>query len=301
MQSDRQMELAMSSLPILRSLLFVPGGRPELFAKSLSSGADVRVLDLEDAVPAAGKAAARALVAAELAQSADRFTFIRINHPEMGCLEEDLAVLAPHVAQAVMAPKISGPRDLEALDRGLAEHERRAGLEANAISVVVVIETPLGLRNLFDTLSCLPRVRGAGLATAEAGDLMVDLGGRWTPTGEALAYARGKFVCDARAAGARWLLDGAFMQFNDEAALRAECELARNYGFNGKIAIHPRQVTAINQSFSPTQAEVEYARRLIDAFRQAEAGGRGAVAFEGMMVDYANVRWAEQVLTIAGT
>ena len=117
--------------------------------------------------------------------------------------------------------------------------------------------------------------------------------------GDALAYSRGKFVCDSRAAGARWLLDGAFMNVRDGDALAREATIARTHGFTGKVAIHPGQVAAINAAFSPTAAEVDRARRLIEAHGAAQAAGRGAITFEGMMVDHANVRVAERILASA--
>jgi len=283
----------------LRSFLFVPGTRTNLLPKALATGADAIILDLEDSVPPAQKDQARQSVAVELAQSPERLTFLRINPPRLGLLEQDLAVLAPHGAQAVMVPKVEGARDIEEIDVRLAAHELDAGLDAGAIGILVVIESSMGLRNLFDALSHTKRVRGAALATAEEGDFMCDIGGRWTATGEALAYARGKFVCDARAAKMTWLVDGAFMQLADEPALECESRLARTHGFNGKVAVHPRQVALINRVFTPTDAEVERAQKLIDAFRSAETQGRGAIQFQGMMVDYANVRWAEQILSLA--
>jgi citrate lyase subunit beta/citryl-CoA lyase len=198
-----------------------------------------------------------------------------------------------------MVPKVEDARDIEEVDARLTAHELDAGLEVGAISILVVIESSMGLRNLFDTVSRTKRVRGAALATAEEGDFMCDIGGQWTATGEALTYARGKFVCDARAAKMTWLVDGAFMQLADAPALECESRLARTHGFNGKVAVHPSQVKAINRVFSPTDAEVERAQKLIDAFREAESRGRGAIEFQGMMVDYANVRWAEQILSLA--
>jgi citrate lyase subunit beta/citryl-CoA lyase len=279
--------------------LFVPGTRTNLLPKALATGADAIILDLEDSVPPAQKDQARRSVAVELAQSPERLTFLRINHPRLGYLNQDLAVLAPHGAQAVMVPKVEGARDIEEIDLRLAAHELDAGLEAGAIGILVVIESSMGLRNLFDAISHTKRVRGAALATAEEGDFMCDIGGKWTATGEALAYARGKFTCDARAAKMTWLVDGAFMQLANEPALECESRLARTHGFNGKVAVHPSQVAPINRVFSPTDAEVERAQKLIDAFRSAETQGRGAIQFQGMMVDYANVRWAEQILSLA--
>ena len=283
----------------LRSFLFVPGTRTNLVPKALATGADAVILDLEDSVPPPQKEEARKLVSIELAQSPERLTFLRINHPRFGNLDKDLAVLASHGAQAVMVPKVEHARDITEVDARLAAHELGAGLQGGAISLVVVIESSVGLRNLFDTVSHTNRVRGAALATAEEGDFMCDIGGRWSATGEALTYARGKFVCDARAARMAWLVDGAFMQLADEAALECESRLARAHGFNGKVAVHPDQVKPINRVFSPTDAEVERAQKLIDAFRAAESQGRGAIQFQGMMVDYANVRWAEQILSAA--
>jgi citrate lyase subunit beta / citryl-CoA lyase len=283
----------------LRSFLFVPGTRTNLLPKAIATGADAIILDLEDSVPPAQKVEARTLVSAELANSPERLTFLRINNPRLGSLDKDLAALAPHSAQAVMVPKVESPLDIEEIDARLAAHELEAGLEVGVISLLVVIESSKGLRNLFDTISHTTRIRGAALATAEEGDFMCDIGGRWTATGEALTYARGKFVCEARAAKMTWLVDGAFMQLANEPALECESRLARTHGFNGKVAVHPSQVRSINQIFSPTDAEVDRAQKLIAAFRDAESQGRGAIRFQGMMVDRANVQWAEQILSAA--
>ncbi len=260
----------MNSFHILRSLLFVPGSRPELLHKAEASGPDAIVLDLEDSVPPDAKIQARAAVTDALRQRAGRLTFIRINHPTLGMLEQDVITLAAHGSQVVMLPKVESTCDVSALDRRLKEFEQTHGLPDAAIGVMIAIESAIGLRNLYDTLR------------------------------EALAYSRGKFVCDARAAGALWLMDGAFMNLEGSQALEREAMLARRYGFNGKVAIHPRQVSAINSVFSPTLDEVDRAIRIIEAFRAAEAEGRGALKFEGMMVDYANVKRAEQILSIAG-
>lgn len=288
-----------SSYPV-RSVLFVPGSRPEFLVKAAAAGADAIILDLEDSVAPQTKAEARSNVADALRRSSpDRLTFVRINHPGLGGLESDLSVLAPHAMQALVVPKVDGVQDVEPVDRLLCEFERANGLAPRAISLMVTVESSLGLRNLFDVLRATPRARGAGLASAEEGDFMVDIGGRWTPGGTALAYARGKFVCDARAAGVDWVMDGAFMNLKSAEALETECELARTFGFNGKMAIHPRQVPVINKVFSPTAEEIQRARELVAAFRAAEAQGKGAVQFQGMMVDYANVKRAEKILALA--
>jgi citrate lyase subunit beta / citryl-CoA lyase len=288
----------MSYQPI-RSMLLVPGIRRDFLEKAPDAGADALVLDLEDSVPATAKSEARSIVAAALTQSAGHLTFIRFNHPSDGELERDLSVLAPHENQAIMLSKVGGPQDIAELDTRLSNFERSVKLRPHSISIVIMVESSLGLRNMFDTLRSASRIRGAALATAEEGDFMNDIGGQWTPGAEALTYARGKFVCDARAAGVNWVLDGAFINLGDNDALEKESRIARVHGFNGKAAIHPRQVPVINKVFSPTPEELKRAQQMIEAFRIAEAAGHGAIRFQGMMVDYANVRRAEQILALA--
>lgn len=281
----------------LRSALFVPGTRLEILPKAEAAKPDVIILDLEDSVPPQGKEQARLDVAAALRNRSDRLTIVRINHPGLGMIEQDVAALAPHAAQVLMLPKVDASECVASVDHALSSFERSTGLPPDTIGLIIGIESALGLRVLFDALRIAPRTWGAALATAEEGDLLSDLGGRWTPNGEALAYSRGKFVCDARAARVPWILDGAFMALDDDAALDRESRLARRYGFTGKVAVHPRQVSIIEVAFAPTPDEIGRARRMLDAFRQAQASGLGAIKFEGMMVDYANARIAEQLLS----
>ncbi len=113
-------------------------------------------------------------------------------------------------------------------------------------------------------------------------------------------YPRGRLVCEARAAGIEWLIDGAFMNLADDAALRREAVIARDMGFVAKMAIHPCQVATILEVYSPTAEQIEDARQLISAFRTAEGDGRGAIKHRGKMVDRANIRMARRVLSIAG-
>lgn len=285
--------------PLIRSVLFVPASRPEFIPKADAAGADALIFDLEDSVSHNAKDAARVHLTETLKQRSNGLSFIRINHPQVGQLDPDLAVIAPHSGQSIIIPKCEHPDDVIVVDRKLSEFERRHHLLADSVTVVVVAESSLGLRNLYDLIRAAPRVKGAALASAEEGDLIVDLGAQWTPEGTALAYARGKFVCDARAARAQWLFDGAFMDLSSSEALQRESQIARICGFTGKMAIHPRQVAVINSVFSPSESDLARARRMIEAFRAAEARGQGAVKFEGMMVDYANVKRAQQMLALA--
>lgn len=288
-----------------RTLLFAPGVRPELIAKAQAGNADSLILDLEDSVPANAKDEARTNIANTLAAGLKKPAFVRISHPDHGDWRADIAVLrqAPASdanAAGVIVPKADTAQALQAVAAELQRVEQDTGRSEGSLRILPLVETCLGLRNTYDLAKATPRVCGMALASAEEGDFMVDLGGRWSPASLALAYPRSKMVVDARAAGLSWLVDGVFMNLKDTAALRTECGIARELGFVGKMAIHPTQVDVMHEVFSPSAEEVEYARGLLDAYNEAAARGIGAVRFRGMMVDYANVRLAERTLSLAG-
>jgi citrate lyase subunit beta/citryl-CoA lyase len=262
------------------------------------------IFDLEDSVPLNAKDEARKNIADALATGLKKPMFLRISNPRAGDYIADLKVLANasslvNVAGVVL-PKADDADDIQAVAKALKDVEAKHNMQEGTLSILPLIETCLGLRNGFDIAKASPRVIGMALASAEQGDFMVDLGGRWTPRSLALAYPRSKLVVDARAAGVQWLVDGVFMNLKDTDMLREECLIARELGFVGKMAIHPTQVDVMHTVFSPSELEVAYARGLIAAFLEGEARGVGAVKYEGMMVDYANVRLAERTLALAG-
>jgi citrate lyase subunit beta/citryl-CoA lyase len=291
-------------MKLFRTLLFAPATRPELLSKAQAGAADALIFDLEDSVPAGAKDDARRNVAEALAAGLRKPMYLRINNPRAGDFRADLAVLqggrdGDHV-MGVILPKADDAADVQAVARELEAIEARSGRAAGSLAILPLVETCLGLRNTYEIAKASPRICGMALASAEEGDFMVDLGGRWTPQSLALAYPRSKMVVDARAAGLHWLVDGVFMNLKDTQALRTECAIARELGFVGKMAIHPTQVQVMHEVFSPTAEEVEYAQGLLAAYREGEARGIGAVKFRGMMVDQANVRLAERTLSLAG-
>lgn len=292
----------MATSPLFRTLLFAPGSRPELLAKAQAGAADALIFDLEDSVPLNAKDEARANVAAALVAGLRKPMYLRISNPRAGDFRADLAVLqhAPGSAQLLGAilPKADDAHDVQTVAAELARIEVESGWTAGHLAILPLIETCLGLRNTYDIARASPRVSGMALASAEEGDFMVDLGGRWTPRSLALTYPRSKLVVDTRAAGLPWLVDGVFMNLKDIDALRAECLLARELGFVGKMAIHPTQVEVMHEVFSPSAEEIEHAQGLVAAFREGEARGVAAVRYRGMMVDYANVRLAERTLAL---
>ena len=295
--------MATPEVRMFRTLLFAPGSRPELLAKAQAGQADALIFDLEDSVPANAKDTARGNVAAALAAGLAKPMYLRVNNPRAGDFRADLAVLqkARGLAQVMglILPKAEHASDVHDLAAVLAPIEVAAGVLEGSLAIVPLIETCLGLRNTYDLCRASARVTGIALASAEQGDFMVDLGGRWTPDSRALDYPRSKMVVDARAAGVQWIVDGVFMNLKDQAALRRECEIARELGCNGKMAIHPTQVDVMHAVFTPSAEEIAYARGLLAAYREGEARGVGAVQYRGMMVDYANVRLAQRTLSLA--
>ena len=290
-----------TSAKMFRTLLFAPGSRPELLAKAQLGDADAMIFDLEDSVPLNAKDQARKNIAAALATGLKKPMYLRTSNPRAGDYMADLNVLSGinlHNVAGVVLPKADYAQDIDTVAQALSAIEAKAGVPEGSLKILPLIETCLGLRNTFEIAKASLRVSGMSLASAEQGDFMVDLGGRWTPRSLALAYPRSKMVVDARAAGLEWLVDGVFMNLKDTDALREECLIARELGFVGKMAIHPTQVDVMHTVFSPSAQEVAYARGLIAAFREGEARGVGAVKYEGMMVDYANVRLAERTLAL---
>ena len=289
--------MASQAKKMYRTLLFAPGSRAELLTKAQLGAADAMIFDLEDSVPLNAKEEARKNVQQALALGLKKPMYLRISNPRAGDYLADLGVLTNQSlvnVAGVALPKADDAQDIETVSKALQEIEIKAGVAVGSLSILPMIETCLGLRNSFDIAKSSKRVSGMALASAEEGDFMVDLGGRWTPRSLALNYPRSKLVVDSRAAGLEWIVDGVFMNLKDTQMLREECLIARELGFVGKMAIHPTQVDVMHEVFSPSAEEIEYARGMIAAFREGEARGVGAVKYQGMMVDYANVRLAER-------
>jgi citrate lyase subunit beta / citryl-CoA lyase len=263
-----------------RSFLFVPGNRPERFAKALQSGADAVIIDLEDAVPVAVKGEARAAVAAWL--SAEHPVYVRVNGHDSEWHEEDMRAIAGQGGlRGIFLPKAQDPRRVM---------ETAAQLTGSA-SLVPAIESAQGLFNALDMARCA-RVERLGFGHL---DFQRDLG--IDGEGDEILFARSHLVYMSRLAGVGAPLDGITANLEDEAKLRADVERARRLGFGGKLCIHPKQVGPVNEGFMPSQKDVEWARKIAEA---AESAG-GAVRVGGEMVDAPVVARAQQILKLAGS
>jgi citrate lyase subunit beta/citryl-CoA lyase len=247
-----------------RSWLFVPGDRPDRFAKAARAGADATILDLEDAVSDAAKTRARAAVAAWL--SPEHPAYVRINPPGTEAHDEDLAaVLRPGLAGLVV-PKAEDPDATRALALRLPA----------AATLVPLVETALGVWNARP-LAATPRVERLAFGSV---DLQLDAG--IDADDDALLYARSRLVLASRVARVSAPVDGVTTAIGDPGRLVADVDRARRLGFAGKLCVHPDQVPAVNDRFAPTPGELTWARRVVSA---APATGHGARRVDGEMVD----------------
>jgi citrate lyase subunit beta/citryl-CoA lyase len=273
-----------------RSLLFAPANRPDLTAKLPRSRPDAVVLDLEDSVPADGKAparaAARAAAAALLATPAPPAVLVRVNPVDSPWFHDDLAAaLVPGVA-AVVVPKLSSAADVAAATRALGD---------DGPGVVAGIETAAGVWAVREVLG--PVVVACYFG---AEDYVADLGGVRTAAGHEVLYARSRVALAARLAGVP-AFDMIVADFGDDDRFTRECAEARALGYRGKLCIHPRQVPLAAAGFRPSPAEVDAARALLATWARASARGEAAVAHEGRMVDEPLAAQARAVVAAAGT
>jgi len=286
-----------------RSWLFVPGDSERKLAKAAASGADVLILDLEDAVAPDQKAAARVRVREHLmAHAAARTSrlWVRINPLDTPLALDDLAAVVPGRPDGILQPKTRSVDDVRQLGYYLDAFERAAGLSGGGIGILpVATETPQAMFSLGDFVRAGARLQGL---TWGAEDLSATVGatgnkqadGQWTAPYQ---MARGLCVFAASAAGVP-AIDTLFADFRDDAGLRTACAEARRDGFSGKIAIHPDQVTAINECFMPSAAEVTHAERVVRMFR--DNPGVAALSVDGAMIDIPHLRQAEKILARTG-
>lgn len=273
-----------------RSILFVPGYRPDRFRKAMAAGADAVCIDLEDAVPPPRKAMAREAAVRFLAErSAEEprntagppHLIVRINDPDTDLGRADAEALGEtRPPDAFMIPKV----------RSAAGLRRAAGLLSDGAPLFALIETALGLENAVDIGQASPAV--AGLVFGGF-DLAIEL--RADPGWEPLLYARSRVVHAAALSGLD-AIDMPSVDFGEMSGLREEAGRVRLLGFAGKMAIHPAQLPVIHEVFTPSELEVERAHRILDADREAEGG---AVALEGRMVDRPVAEVARRVLARA--
>lgn len=299
MSSDHSLDP--TARPPLRSLLFLPATKTEWLANAEAAGADAAILDLEDAVPDREKESARARVAEVLQQrattsSATPALFVRINPLEGWTSAEEMRTVVRAGLTGLVLPKVRDAHDVRVADQLLGWCEREQGLPDGAVALVPLLETARSLRDAYEVAAAAPRVAYLGALTASGGDVERAIGYRWSAQGTETLALRSRVLLDARAAGAPNPVTGLWTHLNDLTGLRGFAEQSRSLGYEGMMAIHPSHVPVINEVFSPSREELARYARLIAAVENAQAIGKGAVPFEGEMVDEAMAATARHIL-----
>ncbi len=271
-----------------RCLLFMPGDDLKKIQKGISLGVDAVVMDLEDGVALNRKASARTTIATALSDLdfGRSEKIVRLNPIGSGLETDDLAAVLPLRPDSLMLPKVESATQVQWVA------DQIAGTD---IRLLALIETARGVVNLKDIAAATDRL---DTLIFGAEDLAGDIGATRTKAGWEVFYARSAVVTHAAAFGLQ-AIDTLCIDFNNETALLEDCVIGAQLGFAGKLAIHPKQVPIIQDAFTPNDAQIDYARRLIASHIQQQADGVGAFAFDGKMIDRPAIRAAEQVLAKA--
>jgi citrate lyase subunit beta/citryl-CoA lyase len=275
-----------------RSVLYMPGSNTRAMQKGRELPADGLILDLEDSVAPEAKTEARALIAAALEEGGygNREICVRANAFDSEWGRDDVAAIARMKCHAVVLPKVeSAAMILEAVT--IME---KAGAPAD-MAIWCMMETPLGILNAREIAFAHPRV---GCLVMGTSDLAKDLNCRHTPDRLPFLYSLEQCILAARAVGIA-VLDGVHLDLSDDAGFRASCEQGRDLGMDGKTLIHPKTIDAANEVFAPSDAEVAWARKIIDAHAEAAKEGKGLVVVDGKLIENLHVAGAKRLLALA--
>jgi citrate lyase subunit beta / citryl-CoA lyase len=277
----------------LRSFLFAPGNHARRVEKALTLDADAVILDLEDAVAIAEKAATRKVVAAALERPRQGLLYVRVNAVDTEFCYGDLVAVVQSGLDGIILPKVESAAGLATIDWLLAQLERDRGLPIGGIDLIPIIETARGIQQIDAILAAGTRVRRIAFG---AGDFTLDVNITWSRSETELAHARAVLVTASRAQGIDAPLDTVWVDLTDKEGLEASARTALGYGFQGKMCIHPDQIAVVHRVFTPSDTEVAFAERVAGAFAKAEAEGSAAIQLDGKFIDYPIVYRAQRVL-----
>lgn len=279
---------------ILRSLLFVPGNTPRMLERALGLRPDAFIPDMEDSVPWDEKANAREVTASYIPKAAETGVPVipRVNSPDTGLLEADLeAVIGPHIF-GVSIGKVDNLQIAEEIEGLLSRLETKNGLSPGSVKLVPWIESAEAIVNAYSICTASSRIVAVALG---AEDFTNDMEIERRDDDAELRYARSVIAVAARAAGVL-ALDTPYFAFRDPDGLRANSLESRGVGFRGRFAIHPAQIDVINEVYSPSGEQIGHALRVIEAFEEAAAMGRGSTSLDGKVVDVPVVKRAQALL-----
>jgi len=287
-----------SRLRARRTLLYVPGSDWRKMEKAASLGADCVCLDLEDGVAPSSKSEARSLIAKALSEldfgRSERL--VRVNAADSGLQAEDLTLASHPNVQGIVLPKAANGAEVQAVGARLQQAEHERGLKPNTLSLLVQIESASGVVNLKDIASADERIAALIFGSE---DFASDVGAIRTPEAEEIFYARSAVVTHAAAFGLQ-AIDMLHVNFKDSEGLARLAAQGARLGFSGMQIVHPDQIEAVLAAFTPSVEAIAWAQRVVEAYEQNQAEGRGAFALDGKMIDMPLVKAARRVLARAG-
>jgi len=282
---------------ILRSLLFAPGNVPRRVEKAITLDADAVIIDLEDSVPISEKEITRNLVANWLKKQRIGAGYVRVNALSTGLTIDDLNAVISANLDGIMLAKSECSLDIERVDWYISYLEKKHTLVDGSIDLIPLVENAKGIHNAYDIAISSPRVKRLCFGAI---DYVTDLGIQITSNSNELFYARSYLVNSLRAAGLESPIDTVYPSIHDIDGLERDAGLARQLGFQGKLAIHPDQIATINKLFTPSEEEITFAYKVINAFEKAEEEGHAAITLDGgKFVDYPVVTHARHIIKIA--
>src|SRR5215470_3861003 len=287
-------------MELKRSWMFVPGHRQKMIDKALGLNADAIMLDIEDGVAPNEKDTARKLIGEALGHPKEPNSparFVRINAIGHARMDADLEAVVRPGLEGLVCPKVETADEVRKVDAILNEREAKLKMTHGAVKLLIAIESPRGLLNAPAIAVCSPRVCGLMFGAEDFGR---ELGLPTSREGEArdMLYARSAMVIAAAAAHVQ-AVDGVWVDLKDTEGLASYGRQSRRLGFSAMSLIHPSQIDPINQMFSPTSEEIDYAQRVIQAFEEANARGDGSIAFGGKLIDRPIVERARRTLEMA--
>ena len=280
-------------MSVYRSFLFAPGNHPRRVEKALSLDADAVILDLEDACPIAEKRATRAVVVAACQGPRKGLGYVRVNAATTEFGYGDIVAVVQSNVDGIVLPKTETPDEIGAVDWVITNLERERGLPAGAFDIIPIIETAKGMANIRAITAAGTRVRRIAFG---AGDFTLDMSIAWSRAETELLAYRSECVLASRAAGIEAPIDTVWVDLKDAEGFMNSTQHIKGLGFQGKMCIHPDQVAVANDILSPSAAEVEWSRKVVEAFEAAEQAGSASIQLEGKFIDYPIVYRARRVL-----
>ena len=279
-----------------RSYLFAPGNHERRVEKALGLGADVVILDLEDAVAISEKKSTRELINKTLEQPRNCAVFVRVNAYDTEFCYGDICSIVSENLDGIVLPKLESLEDLRSIDWLLGNLEQERRLPNGSIDLMPIIETAVGLVNIREIARADTRVKRLAFG---GGDYTRDLGMEWTLKEDELLPVRSEMVLASRFGKLEPPVDTVFIHIKENDAFRSSCSTILGLGFQGKMCIHPDQVPVTNETFTPDPEEVKWSQRVIDEFAKAEKAGIASIQVDGYFVDYPIVEKAQRTVDIA--